>query len=145
MDLVNRLDSLRHNWREIYLVLLDNMNSYKTKKESLKLFDTLRLPYIFSAATSYKSIPVESVIKHMNLTDFRSEPIPQRLKIKDIRDNHLTHKKQLLSQIAHFILEILDDKMRSIFYERLQNLRSFLALERVWAEIASMQNNIDET
>jgi len=56
------------------VVLLDNMSSHKTPT-TLRVFQELRMPYIFSAPASYKAIPVESVFKYLKLTDFRKTPL----------------------------------------------------------------------
>jgi hypothetical protein len=106
------------------------MSSHKTQ-QTLNLFQRLGMPYLFSAPASYKAVPVESVFMYLKLTDFRHRQLSQTLTIKDITHDKLSKKQLLISQVADFILNISDTKMKDIFYSRLKHLRYFLALRRV--------------
>jgi hypothetical protein len=130
LGLVTNLDRVRPQWRETHFILLDNMSSHKTS-QTLALFEKLRMPYMFSAPASYKSIPVESVFMHLKLTDFRIRTLPTNVLIKGMRHDQLTKKQNLLAQMSDYLLNISDERMKQIFHDRLRNLGSFLALERV--------------
>ena len=129
-ELATKLDNVKPDWRDTHVILLDNMASHKTKN-SIKVLENIRAPYLFSAPASYKAMPIESVFKYLKLTDFRQTPMHDALIVKDRTQEQLTHKERHLSRVSHFLLSMSDNKIKKIFYERLAQLRGFLALERV--------------
>ena len=57
-QLVLILDKERANWREDTVVLLDNA-SYHATANTLKVFDALRIPVMFTGPHSYDAAPCE--------------------------------------------------------------------------------------
>ena len=57
-QLVKRLDGERDGWRKDTVIILDNAR-YHTSKTTLKLFESLNLPILFSGPHSYDAAPCE--------------------------------------------------------------------------------------
>ena len=75
------------------------MSSHKTK-QTLDLFERLRMPYIFYAPASYKAVPMKSVLMNLKLTDFRQRHFSLSFKSKEMMHNKLSKKQLLISQVA---------------------------------------------
>ena len=90
-SLTSYLDKTRPNWRDTHVVLLDNMTSHKTHG-TRRLFESLKIPYLFSAPASFLTLPIESVFKYIKLTDFREKLLAEDVLIKNIRHDQLNHK-----------------------------------------------------
>ena len=57
-ELVGKLDKDRLNWRENTIVLMDNA-SYHKGTNAIKLYESLRIPVMFTGPHSYDAVPAE--------------------------------------------------------------------------------------
>ena len=57
-QLANKLDRERKNWRDDTIIILDNA-PYHTSSTSLKIFEALDLPILFTGPHSYDAAPCE--------------------------------------------------------------------------------------
>ena len=58
MALVKKLDKIRPNWRDKTVILLDGA-SYHKSRETIEIFERLRIPVMFLAPHSYNVAPCE--------------------------------------------------------------------------------------
>lgn len=76
LGLIDYLDRRDQNWRNRYLLLLDNMSSHKTE-ETVNLLNYYRVPVRYSAPASFLAIPVEGVFRAIKSCDFRKMVLPE--------------------------------------------------------------------
>jgi hypothetical protein len=89
------------------------------------------MPFMLTAPASFLCLPVESVFKYLKLIDFREIKLRETFVVDGKRHDQLSKKQYLLCQIADYLLNISDPKLKQIFYERLRHLDVFLRGERV--------------
>jgi hypothetical protein len=86
------------------------------------------MPYMFTAPASFLAVPIESVLKHLKVTDFRERRLPEHV---IGRHEDLTNKQYLLAQEADYLINMKHSTMLSIYRERFKNLRMFLQMKQV--------------
>lgn len=69
IEMTTELDRILPEWRNSHVLLLDNCPSHKTPIVR-KIIAGLRVPVLFSAPASYKSIPVELFFAALKGQDF---------------------------------------------------------------------------
>jgi hypothetical protein len=99
--------------------------------QSRRLFESLRMPYLFTAPASFLAVPIESVFKYLKMTDFRERRLPEHVQVCNGRHEDLTKKQYLLAQVADYLINIAHSTMLSIYRQRFKNLKMFLQMKQV--------------
>jgi hypothetical protein len=61
---------------------------------------------MFTAPASFLAVPIESVFKHLKMTDFRERQLPEQVKVTNGGHDQLTKKQCLLAQVADYLINI---------------------------------------
>ena len=73
--LVKVLDKERVNWREDTVCLIDNA-AYHANFSTLKVFQALRIPVLFTGPHSYDAAPCELFFAHFKQDDINPRKLP---------------------------------------------------------------------
>jgi len=74
-QLVLKLNKDRIDWRDNTIVLLDNA-SYHRSSNALKLYESLRIPIMFSGPHSYDAAPCELYFAQFKSVDLNPDRLP---------------------------------------------------------------------
>ena len=74
-QLVLKLNKDRIDWRDNSIVLMDNASYHKTSN-SLQLYESLRMPTMFTAPHSYDVAPAELFFAHFKSVDLNPDRLP---------------------------------------------------------------------
>ena len=75
MALVKKLDKIRPNWREKTVILLDGA-SYHKSKETIDIFQQLKIPVMFLSPHSYNVAPCELYFAWFKREDINPRKLP---------------------------------------------------------------------
>ena len=75
LELVKRLDETRKNWRKNHVILMDNAPYHKSN-DSLRLFEELRIPLIFTGPHGYTGSPIELFFASFKAADINPSHFP---------------------------------------------------------------------
>ena len=73
--LVIKLDKERKNWREDTVIILDNA-PYHTSESSLKTYESLNIPILFTGPNSYDAAPCELLFAQFKSVDINPRHLP---------------------------------------------------------------------
>ena len=73
-QLEKKLNKERIDWRDNTIILMDNA-SYHKSTPALKLYESLRIPIMFTGPHSYDAVPAELYFSHFKSVDLNPDRI----------------------------------------------------------------------
>jgi transposase len=123
--LAQALDEQRPEWRNRYVLLMDNSATHKTQTVT-RLIDLLKIPTLFSAPASYLVAPIERVFGALKQKDFESEEAPPSLKAALPRAQVFTRTQILISMISDSMFGFKKEHLVHFYTEGFRHLALFL-------------------
>ena len=123
--LVALLDLHLENWREQYVILIDNCPAHSSAITA-KMLSHMGVPIMFSAPASYAALPVEGVFKIVKARDLDAMPDPS---VEELREGHVervTFMHRVMYKLAINLMAMPDSRIVRQFCSQLPALQLYI-------------------
>ena len=127
LEMISMLDVEVKDWRERYIVVLDNCPAHASEI-SMRVLTFLRVPLMFTAPASYAALPVEGIFAGLKALDLEQIEDPSDDILKELNMKKVNLQQKVIFKVAGYLNGLHLHKVERIFASRIRELAGFLSL-----------------
>ena len=127
VKMVHHLDEHVSNWRDQYVIVLDNCAAH-TSVISARVLAHLRVPLLYTAPASYAALPVEGIFAMLKAVDLDAIADPPAEMLASFGVTRATGKNLIMYKLAVHLNRIPNLQVGQQYQRRLSHLERFLHL-----------------